>query len=62
MHFITDTNDPLPAENLWAVKREEPVILRMKDKGPGSEKPLTVPEFLKMTAQKIPNKDALGEN
>lgn len=57
-----DLDDLAPATDYVVTKRDQAVKLRMSPKGPGSEKPLTVPSMFYQTVQRVPNHPAIGEN
>ena len=51
----------LPAEDYCTVDIESAVKLRMKDIGPGSEPPITIPTLMEKTLQRFPNNAAMGQ-
>lgn len=57
-----DLDDLAPATDYVVTKRDQAVKLRMSQKGPGSEKPLTVPSMFYQTVQRVPNHPAIGKN
>ena len=57
-----DLDDLAPATDYIVTKRDQAVKLRMSQKGPGSEKPLTVPSMFYQTVQRVPNHPAIGKN
>lgn len=60
--FWLDLDDLAPATEYVVTKRDQAVKLRMSQKGPGSEKPLTVPSMFYQTVQRVPNHPAIGKN
>lgn len=60
--FWLDLDDLAPATEYVVTKRDQAVKLRMSQKGPGSEKPLTVPSMFYQTVQRVPNHPAIGMN
>lgn len=55
-----DLDDLAPATEYVVTKRDQAVKLRMSQKGPGSEKPLTVPSMFYQTVQRVPNHPAIA--
>lgn len=55
-----DLDDLAPATDYVVTKRDQAVKLRMSQKGPGSEKPLTVPSMFYQTVQRVPNHPAIA--
>lgn len=55
-----DLDDLAPATDYVVTKRDQAVKLRMSPKGPGSEKPLTVPSMFYQTVQRVPNHPAIA--
>ncbi|XP_052699927.1 long-chain-fatty-acid--CoA ligase ACSBG2-like isoform X1 [Crassostrea angulata] len=55
-----DLDDLAPATDYIVTKRDQAVKLRMSQKGPGSEKPLTVPSMFYQTVQRVPNHPAIA--
>eukprot|EP00105_Crassostrea_gigas_P020680 XP_011439522.1 PREDICTED: long-chain-fatty-acid--CoA ligase ACSBG2 isoform X2 [Crassostrea gigas] len=55
-----DLDDLASATEYVVTKRDQAVKLRMSQKGPGSEKPLTVPSMFYQTVQRVPNHPAIA--
>ncbi|KAK7116001.1 long-chain-fatty-acid--CoA ligase ACSBG2-like isoform X2 [Littorina saxatilis] len=53
-------DEPVPADTLWTTRRDGAVKLRVRNSGPGSETPITVPTLIKSIAKKIPDHVAMA--